>query len=978
MRICAGLVALAGAMAWAYDYDEADPKQGAGPQAPWRAYARWDTVDEDYTRDIHRFTTEPRYLTPMVSFVPEHPTVPSPKDVLGYIAGAEGKLTHPNDTKRYFQALAGASPRVELLTMGMTEEGREMLLVVVSSEENLARVADYKRNMRRLADPRQVTEAQALDIIARTKPIMHVTAGLHSPETGPPEMVMELAYRLATSDHPDIVEMRDNVVLLITPVTDVDGRAQVVEWYYRHLQNYDSRFHMPPTSPPYWGKYSFHDNNRDGIQLTQQLTINYLDTFNEWLPVYSLDLHESVPLLYVAGGTGPYNPTLDPIVIREWQLLAHWELAELQKHNLPGVWTWGFYDGWNPGYLLWVTNNRNSMGRFYETFGNSSPKTMERDLSDATYAGKPVTSAQWYRADPPDEKVVWSLRNNTNYMQAGVLASLTFTARNGALLLHNFWRKGRNSIDRGLNETPHAFVIPREQRDAFGLAKLLGLIDKHGIEIHRATADFELKDGKFKAGDYIVRLDQPYGNHARNLLEEKEFPPDAEHRPYDDVAWTLGLFYKLDTLPVDDKAVLESVAMERVSAPFAFPGALGGEEAWGYAVPDVSSTALITARYRLKHELVLAAEQPFEAAGRAFPAGTWLIPNRRGLQRRDLEAVARDCMVGLVALPSKPEVPTHELDLPRIALYHTWTNTQNDGWVRYTLERAGVPFDYINDDHLKAGGLRAKYDVILMAHLGGTGKTFVHGRDTKFGPMAYTPTKDFPSHGAIDSSRDITGGMGFRGLAHLEDFLDRGGVLLLMGGAGRLATDMGLLRNVDAAQGAGVDTPGSFIQAQVERPEHPIAFGYEKVNHVFRVNGPLYSVPEQYDHWIVLKYGTAPLRKEEKKETAENPEEKVEKPANSEETEAKPEAKKAETPKPRRNANKFLLGGFAGGKSTLEKSAAILDVPRHEGGRVVLYSFNPLHRHLNHGDHNYVYNALLHWNDFPRPKPKDHPGLELD
>lgn len=155
-----------------------------------------------------------------------------------------------------------------------------------------------------------------------------------------------------------------------------------------------------------------------------------------------------MPLLYVAGGTGPYNPTLDPIVIREWQLLASWELAELQKHNLPGAWTWGYYTGWNPGYLLWINNNRNSIGRFYETFGNSVAKTMKRDISTRTFSGVKVTESTWYRADPPEEELVWSMRNNTNYMQSAILASLTFTARNGETLLHSFWKKGRNAIER--------------------------------------------------------------------------------------------------------------------------------------------------------------------------------------------------------------------------------------------------------------------------------------------------------------------------------------------------------------------------------------------------------------------------------------------------------------------------------------------------------------------------------------------------
>ena len=284
----AGAVTLLGlslSLAWGYEYDESDPKAGAGTDAAWRHFAQWDSVDETSTADIHRYTTEPRYLTPMVSFVPEHPTVPSPRDFLGYTVGTEGKLTHPREEEAYFEALSTASPNVTLLSMGVTEENRNMMLVVISSAENLSRLDEWKGYTRALADPRDVSEAQAREIAAKAKPIMHITAGLHSPETGPPEMVMELAYRLAVSMHPDIVEIRDNVIFLITPITEVDGRARVIEWYERYTKNYDAREYMPPNSPPYWGKYTYHDNNRDGVQLTQKVTTNYLASFNEWHPV---------------------------------------------------------------------------------------------------------------------------------------------------------------------------------------------------------------------------------------------------------------------------------------------------------------------------------------------------------------------------------------------------------------------------------------------------------------------------------------------------------------------------------------------------------------------------------------------------------------------------------------------------------------------------------------------------------------------
>ncbi|HSM15634.1 MAG TPA: hypothetical protein VK845_01385 [Gemmatimonadales bacterium] len=189
------------------------------------------------------------------------------------------------------------------------------------------------------------------------------------------------------------------------------------------------------------------------------------------------------------------------------------------------------------------------------------------------------------------------------------------------------------------------------------------------------------------------------------------------------------------------------------------------------------------------------------------------------------------------------------MDLPRLALYHNWVSTQADGWTRYTLERAGVPYDYINDDHIKAGGLRERYDVILMAHQGGSSaKRLVHGLARRFGPMPYTRESGFLSHGVIDSSPDITGGIGFGGLSNLEQFLDGGGTLILLGSAGRLATDFGLLQNVGTLTSENINTPGSSLRAKVRRRDHPNAYGFEHVHPVFRTNGSVYTVAQQYEH----------------------------------------------------------------------------------------------------------------------------------
>ncbi len=272
--------------------------------------------------------------------------------------------------------------------MGESHSGREMLIAAIADREILSRIAEIKQANRSLADPRATSRIEAARIADATPVTYWITAGLHSPETGPPEMVMELAYRLAVSEQEHIREIRRNVLTLISPVLEMDGRARMVDWYNRFLTGVTDRKDSPPSMAPYWGDYTAHDNNRDGLQVSQPLTRNYTETYHEFLPTVSLDLHESVPLLYASMGTGPYNDTIDPITITEWQWLSSYDVSQATKLGLRGVWTWGFYTGWYPGYLLWVANNHNAVGRFYETFGNSNPGTFTRDLKDSRFEEK--------------------------------------------------------------------------------------------------------------------------------------------------------------------------------------------------------------------------------------------------------------------------------------------------------------------------------------------------------------------------------------------------------------------------------------------------------------------------------------------------------------------------------------------------------------------------------------------------------------
>ena len=222
--------------------------------------------------------------------------------------------------------------------------------------------------------------------------------GLHSGETGPSEMLMELAYRLATETSPLIRQIRDNVYVSITPVADPDGRDRNVDWFYRNRelglsapgaggrggaapagrQRGRRRARDRPAAAaggggrggvpgvPYWGKYVFHDNNRD-INLSQVSMRAITDWYFTAHPPIMHDLHESQPLLYTYSGAAPQNPNLDPILFAELPFFSNFELSQMTKWGMPGVYTHAFMDGWSPGYLGSVAYNHNGMMRMYET-----------------------------------------------------------------------------------------------------------------------------------------------------------------------------------------------------------------------------------------------------------------------------------------------------------------------------------------------------------------------------------------------------------------------------------------------------------------------------------------------------------------------------------------------------------------------------------------------------------------------------------
>ena len=219
-------------------------------------------------------------------------------------------------------------------------------------------------------------------IIKAAKPIYWITSGMHSTETGGPEALMELAYRLVVEETPFVQDIRNGVITVITPIVEPDGRERIVDAC-------DARAVGQPAQTPYWGHYVEHDDNRDGMGQMLLLTQNIEKFSLDWHPTVLHDLHESEDLLYVSTGTGPYNEQLDPITIDEWWWMAENDIIEMTKRGVPGVWTYDYYDGWVPNYMFYVVHAHNAVGRFYEvnSFGSNCSAQMAASGQAAANAG---------------------------------------------------------------------------------------------------------------------------------------------------------------------------------------------------------------------------------------------------------------------------------------------------------------------------------------------------------------------------------------------------------------------------------------------------------------------------------------------------------------------------------------------------------------------------------------------------------------
>jgi hypothetical protein len=715
------------------------------------------------------------------------------------------------------------------------------------------------------------------------------------------------------------------------------------------------------------------------------------------------DLHEAQALMYTYSGGPPQNPNLDPLLFAELPFFSNWELSQMTKWGMPGVYTHAFMDGWSPGYLGSVAYNHNGMMRMYETQSGReggpatpAPSVVAAGRSDSAAtqgaaaanngrggggrggrgggrggaganapaapsggaavapAGAPAGGGgaafpgfgggrsavptgrgggqprEWYRGIPipPNAVQAFTRRNNTNYMETGVLSALQLTSMFPNLVLQNFYIKTRNSMEAGKTQAPYGYVIPAA-RDMTRIATLVNVLRAQGIEIGTVAAETTIGSDKFPAGSYVIKLDQPYGRLAKNLLEKQDYP-DPALTTYDDSGWSMGYAFNVDVKEIKDKAIL-SVATTPVKTA-EVKGTLTGSGTAGIAVAHLGSNNMISFRYQLKNVPMKIAEAEFSANGITFPAGSFVISGTNDMAA--VKSAVESLGLTATALSALPTVAMHDGDVPRVAIYSQWSGTQELGWYRHAFDQFGIPFDLIYKERVAKGDLKKDYDVIIMAAQNINRTAVLAPPAAK--PQPYQKSDKLKFLGMYGESVDISGGFGQAGVDAIEKFLDGGGTLITTLQAVRYPIEFGLARSIDTESPTGVNAQKPLIQAEIVRTDHPVFYGYANKtfpikfgqgSQVFRV-----GVADQAN--VLAQYV---------------------------------------------GGDASVLSGLMVGADNLRGRAFAVDVPKaHNGnGRVLMFANNPVYRWQNHGEFNMIFNSIMNWNDVPAPKPLVAPAAPV-
>jgi hypothetical protein len=812
-------------------------------------------------------------------------TIPSPSEFLAVKVGADRTVADYRQILAYFEVLDAASPRVEVERLGKTTLGEDLFLAAISSEANLANRGRLQEIARKIADPRGLTDADAETLVREGKVFLLITGNIHSTEVGASQMAMEWAHALATAQDAETKRRLDEVVLLLLPSLNPDGLMMEAEWYRKHLGTRYEGGRMPWLYHPYVG----HDNNRDWFMLTQKETQAVSRAvYHEWLPQVWLDEHQmgsTGPRIFVPPYAEPVDPDIHPLVWRDVNLIGANMAFRLEQARKSGVIYGAIFDAYWPGGTKNTAWWKNISGLLTEVASVRFATPVRVEPNELSGGGKGLVEYGPQTNFPnPWPGGTWRLRDIMDYERIVSDAILETCAERRADFLRNALARARDAIST--HGPQDAFRIPAGQRDAAGAARLAALLAEHGVEL-RATAN----------GDVYVPLAQPYGRFVNELLTPQRYPetklvPGKDIvRPYDVSAWTLplmmGVTAERATLPAGLspwKPVAPSLPLDGV----AFALAPGSPE-----TARLVNAGLRGGTARMAHAAV-------SAGGREWPAGTVFLDGAAG------KAAAAKAVPGQAwtVVPSAPS-GAEPLRGPRVGLYKPWLASMDEGWTRFVLEQYGFEPKTLDNKTVRAGGLTAAFDAIVLPDV--TKEVIATGKPRRDeGSMRYFP--ELPP--------EYTGGLEKEGAAALKDFVEKGGTLVALSSSTEyLIEELALPVRNGLGRASEFAIAGSLLRAEVVG-DHPVAYGLPREVAVFQDEALAFET-------------TLPGPEMERRVLATYP----------------------------AASQDVLLSGWMRGPEAITRKAAAVALT-HGKGRVVLLGFRAQHRAQTPGTFPFLFNAL--------------------
>ncbi|HEV2983823.1 MAG TPA: M14 metallopeptidase family protein, partial [Vicinamibacterales bacterium] len=743
----------------------------------------------------------------IVALLSAQPAVPTPQSVIGWEPCADYKLATYEQIEDYFRKLAAAAPgRMKLVEMGKTAEGRTQVLAIISSEENIRQLGTYKDLVRKLAlardGDRPLNDEQARALARAGKAVVWVDFGLHSTEVGHGQTAPLMVYKAVTDESEEMRFIRDNVIFLLVANMNPDGTTLVASWYRENLgKPWEGR------PPELWHKYVGHDNNRDWFMMNQPETRNSAkQLYSEWFPHIIYNQHQTGPYpsrIFVPPFDDPMNPNIPPLVMRGVNLVGDAMTRRLDEEGKRGAVSRIGFDTWWNGGMRTAPYYHNMVGILTET-SHASATPVQNDPASfpKTFSGTTVPTLEPTTYYPsPYLGGDWHLRNSCDYMVTTSMAALDIGAKRRQEWLYDSYQMARDAIRNNARET---FVIPANQWDPGTAVKMINVLRLGGVEVERATAAFSAGGRQYRAGSFVIRGAQPFEPYVKDLLtpqvypDMRLYPGGPPKRPYDITGWTLS--YQMG-VQADRIAEAVAVPTERIDVAPVPTGSVA-PQAQTYAIDPRANDAFIAVNRLLKAgDSVYRSQTPVRVAGADWPPGTFLVRPVAGAGAR-LTQIARSLGLQIGAMDatasSVPRGAIFEawrVRAPRIGLYHAWGGNMDEGWTRWLLEQFEFSYSSLFDRDVRAGNLRARFDVILLPDA--TYDQMLNGLAPGSMPDAYT------------------GGMTARGVSNLYEFAASGGTLVAMDRAAELPlTTFGLpIRSVTAgARDTDFYIPGSLLR----------------------------------------------------------------------------------------------------------------------------------------------------------------------